>query len=128
MNIKPFDYGMTVRCAYDNGSVLSLEIVGLTEKDVLSQFANGVRNLTALSLESGHATQLSVPHSIIGAFKNLAAIGLEVNYLFDQLKNASTGSATPAATTGGAVKAAQEEEAEEEEEADMDMGDMFGWF
>ena len=38
MNIKPFDYGMTVFCAYDNGSILNKDIVSLTESDIIAKF------------------------------------------------------------------------------------------
>jgi len=46
--------------------------------------------LTGLSLATGIPTELSIPHLLIDSFKNLAAIGLNINYEFKQLKNAGT--------------------------------------
>ena len=38
MNIKPFEYGMNVLMAYDNGSILNKDIVSLTESDIIAKF------------------------------------------------------------------------------------------
>jgi len=37
-------------------------------------------------METGIVTEVSAPHSIINAFKSLAAIGLETGYKFDYLE------------------------------------------
>lgn len=81
---------MEVQCAYDNGSIISEKQCAISFKDIHARFQNGVKNLTAISLETGYATELSVPHSIINGFKNLAAIGLETNYMFAALKGAQS--------------------------------------
>lgn len=52
---------------------------------ILSSFKAGVKNLAAISLETGYATKASVPYAITNAFKNLAAIGMEVDYKFKAL-------------------------------------------
>jgi len=126
MNLKPFSYGMEVQCAYDDGNILDAAKCGISFNDVHNFFRSGVKNLTAISLETGYATELSVPHAIIDAFKNLAAIGLETNYLFDALKGAQSGpaqSSKPAETK----KEAPKEEAPKEEEEDVDLGGgLFG--
>jgi len=82
MNIKPFSYCMSVLSAYDNGTILDSKVCALTPTDILGFFQTGVRNLTAVSLQTGYPTQLSVAHSISSAFKNLAAIGLNIDYKF----------------------------------------------
>jgi len=131
MNIKPFQYGMEVVGAYDNGAILSKEVCAITPEEILSKFHAGVKNLTALSLQTGIATELSVPHFVINAFKNLAAIGLQIDYKFKQIATAQAAAA--AAPKGGAAKeaaAAPKKEAPKveepkEEEEDMDMGGLF---
>jgi large subunit ribosomal protein LP0 len=44
--------------------------------DVLSAFTKNATNITALSLGTGIVTEASVPHVVLSAFKNLAAIGV----------------------------------------------------
>lgn len=73
---------MNVLSAYDDGAILDAETCKLSPESVLGYFANGVKNLAALSLESGYPTQLSVSFAISNAFKNLAAIGLNIDYKF----------------------------------------------
>lgn len=86
MNIKPFSYGMKVHQMYDAGAILDNATCSLSPNDLLATFKQGVSNITALSLETGITTELSVPHAIVNSFKNLAAIGLQLDYEFDFLK------------------------------------------
>jgi len=77
-------------------------------------------------LETGYATELSVPHAIINSFKNLAAIGLETNYLFEALKGCQQGSSSSSAPKKEAVKEVAVEAPQEEAE-DVDLGGgLFG--
>ena len=77
-----------------------------------------------------YATQLSVSHAIQNAFKNLAAIGLSIDYKFAQIANAQAQVAVAASKPAETGKAKEEskpkEEPKEEEEGDFDMGDLFG--
>ncbi len=94
--MKPFFYNMQVIAAYDNGAVLSKEVIGLSPDDILEKFAVGVKNITALSLQANIPTEASAPHFVVNAFKNLAAIGMQIDYKFKQIANASAKSAAPA--------------------------------
>jgi len=76
MNLKPFFYGMKVVAAYDDGSILGADIVSLSAENILAKFSEGVRNVAAISLVTGIPSEVAVPHLVIDAFKNLAAIGL----------------------------------------------------
>lgn len=51
--------------------------------DILSTFAKNAKNVTALSLGTGIVTEASVPHMVLSAFKNLAAIGVQTGYEFE---------------------------------------------
>lgn len=119
---------MNVLCCYDSGDVLNQEVVSMSPETIVEKFQMGVKNLAAISLETGYQTEASVPYAITNAFKNLAAIGMEVDYKFKQL--ASAASAAPAAGSGAPAAKAEEkvEEVEEEPEEDMDMGGLFDWF
>jgi len=106
----------------------------MSPDDLINKFREGVKNIAALSLETGITTEVAVPYQVITAFKNLASIGLEINYSFKQLKNAQSGSSTtssantgsaPAQSKTAAKQEAPKEEAPKEEEEDVDMGGLF---
>jgi len=80
--MKPFFYGMKIIAAYDTGAVLDAETVAISPEFILGKFSEGVKNITALSLQTGIPTEVAVPHLVIDGFKNLAAIGFNINYLF----------------------------------------------
>jgi len=64
------------------------ELISQTSAELIARFQVGVRNITALSLATKIPTELSIPHLVVDSFKNLAAIGLNINYQFAQLKGA----------------------------------------
>ena len=67
---------MLVLCVYDDGSILTPEVVSLTNDDILTEFSTGLTNIAALSMQLGIPTTAAVPHMVTSAFKNLAAISL----------------------------------------------------
>lgn len=73
---------MNVFACYDNGSILNKNVLAYDPASIINAFRSGVKNIAAISLETGYITEASVPYSITNAFKNLAAIGMEVNYKF----------------------------------------------
>lgn len=75
-------YQMNVNLCYDNGDILNKEVVCMSPETIVERFQIGVKNLAAISLETGYQTEASVPYAITNAFKNLAAIGMEVDYKF----------------------------------------------
>lgn len=78
---------MEILKVYDDGSILTPDVVSLTPDDILKKFCEGVANISGLSLELGIPTECSVPHLIANAFKNLAAISLETPYKLAALEN-----------------------------------------
>lgn len=135
LNIKPFSYGMEIRSVFDvaEGVILAPEVFSAPPSEIVARFQSHLRNITALSLQLGLPNVASVPHSVVGAFKHLAAISLVTGYKFKQMDNLSAGGA-PAPAAGGAPAPAAQKEApkaaqeEKVEEADVDMGDLFGGF
>jgi len=73
---------MNVYACYDNGSVLNKNVLSYDPSSIINSFRNGAKNIAAISLETGYVTEASVPYSVAIAFKNLAAIGMEVDYKF----------------------------------------------
>lgn len=96
LNIKPFAYGMEILSVYDDGSILSPEVISISPDDIIRKFQAGASNITALSMELGIPTEASIPYIIANAFKNLAAISLETNYKLPELENLAAAGPAPA--------------------------------
>lgn len=137
LNIKPFHYGLQVSAVYDNGAVFSPEILDITDDDILKKFTSGISNIAAASLAIGYPTVASVPHSIVNAFKNVAAVCLEADidipqiaaikeYLADPSKFAAAAAPVEAAPAAEDKKVEAKKEESEESGSDDDMG--FGLF
>jgi len=136
LNIKPFEYGMTLRMMYEEGSVFDAKVLDITDDMMTQKFMAGVSNMAAFSREIGIPTEAALPHMVVNAFKNIAALVSELDYTFpeveivkeylkDPSKFAVAASAAPAAGGQEKVAAAVAAPAEEEEEEDMDF-DLFG--
>lgn len=139
LGIEPFTYGLVLKAVYDNGSLFDAKVLDITDEVLASKFAAALSSLASLSLALGFATQASVPHSVVNAFKAILAvtIGLPTytfpkadmykEYLKDPSKFAGpAGGGGGGGDGGGAAAAAAAPEPEEEEEADMGGGDLFG--
>jgi len=137
LNIKPFHYGLQISAVYDNGAVFSPEILDITDDDILKKFTSGISNIAAASLAIGYPTVASVPHSVVNAFKNVAAVCLEADidipqiaaikeYLADPSKFAVAAAPVEAAPAADDKKVEAKKEESEESGSDDDMG--FGLF
>ncbi|CAD8176220.1 unnamed protein product [Paramecium octaurelia] len=124
---KPFLYGMEVLACYDNGSILNKQQVSVNLNDVLAKFQKNVTNISAISLANGWVNESSAPYLLANAFKDLAAIGLQSGFIFDQIKQSNA----PAATTAPVAAKVEDKPAQqapakaEEPEEDVDMGGLF---
>jgi len=139
LNISPFTYGMTVVQIFDRGNVFPPSVLDVSEDELVERFLKGIKTIASLSLALNYPTIASVTHSLVNAYKNLIAISLETDYVFDGaakikeiLENpeafaAAAAAAAPAASSDAPAAAAAEEKVEEAaEESDEDMG--FGLF
>ena len=85
LNFKPFEYGMKVLSVYDEGSILPQEILNLNPDTLLNKFEAGTRNIIGLSLEAGYPISATVPLLLGNAFKNIAALSMEIGYFCGDL-------------------------------------------
>jgi len=135
LDLRPFTYGLKLINVYDDGFVYPAKLLSTTSADLYKAFAQGVSNVAALSLGLGFPTLPAFPHVVLNAYKNLVAIALSTDYLFDQAKAlkervenpdafvaAPTTSNTPTTVVEDAPPPAPSSESEEEE-----MGDLFGF-
>eukprot|EP01123_Difflugia_compressa_P014536 TRINITY_DN763_c0_g1_i1.p1 TRINITY_DN763_c0_g1~~TRINITY_DN763_c0_g1_i1.p1 ORF type:complete len:324 (+),score=78.03 TRINITY_DN763_c0_g1_i1:68-1039(+) len=139
LDIRPFQYGLSMVAVYDTGSVFEADVLDTTDADVLSKFAVGVGNVASLALGLGFPTVASFPHVVANAFKNVLAIALETTFSFPQadtikqiLENpdayitASAPVAESTSNTGGAPAPEEEAQKEDEEEDEVVDFDLFG--
>ncbi len=142
LSIKPFSYGISIDCIFDQGSQFSVDVLDIDEAQIVAKFMSALTKVASLSLEIGYPTQASLPHTIGAAFKSLVAITVNLDtYSFkeaDPFKAfladpsalavaAPAASAAPAAAGAPAAKAAAPEKPKEEEVDALDGGmDMFG--
>ncbi|KAG2110945.1 ribosomal protein L10-domain-containing protein [Suillus discolor] len=137
LNISPFTYGMTVVQIFDSGNAFAPEVLDIDEQVLIDRFLSGIQTIAAISLALNYPTIVSVTHSLVNSYKNLIALCLSTDYIFegaqkakDYLENpeAFAAVAAPAAAEAApaAAEAEAEEKAEEKEESDDDMG--FGLF
>ncbi|CAD8073362.1 unnamed protein product [Paramecium sonneborni] len=124
---KPFLYGMEVLACYDNGSILNKQQVSVNLNDIVAKFQKNVSNISAISLANGWVNEASAPYLLANAFKDLAAIGLQSGFIFDQIKqsNAPAQTSAPVATKVEEKPAQQAPAKVEEPEEDVDMGGLF---
>jgi len=86
MNITPFAFGLEIKYVYDNGSIFEPDVLDISDDTILAAFSNGCKNVAALSIQLGRPTVVSVPYSILLAFKNLLAMSVATEYNFAQAK------------------------------------------
>merc|ERR1712032_982766 len=139
LDIKPFEYGMTVEMVYQDGSVFPAEVLDIQDDVLISKFMAGISNMAAFSREIGIPTEAGLPHAFGNAFRNVAALVADIDFTFKEVEPVKAfledpeayAAANPVATapsSGDEPAAAKKEEKKvevEEEEEDMDF-DLFG--
>ena len=141
LNIKPFSYGLGIDCIYDSGSIFPVDVLDISENEIMDKFLFTLSKVAALSLQIGYPTQASIPHSVGNAFKTCVAVTLQLkDYTFPKVEpfrafladpSAFIVAAAPAAAPAGgaapAAAAAVVEKPKEEEVDPLEGGmDMFG--
>jgi len=148
LNIKPFLYGCKVQTIYDDGQVIPPALFEMNDNDILDKIRSGISRIAAISLQTGHPTTASIPHTVSHGYRNLVAIALATNYSFKQVESlkalladpealkkaqaASSSAAAPAAAApAAAAPAADDKKKPKDEDEDDDgggggMGGLFG--
>merc|ERR1711934_666539 len=129
LGIKPFSYGLVVKSVYDDGSMYDPAVLDITDDDILASFAQGIKNVAAISVSTGLPTVASVPYSILLGFANLLAIAVETDYTFKEAEQIKEFIANPEAFASAASAAAAAPAAEAKKESSSDdaggAGGMF---
>jgi len=143
LDIKPFFYGIVVTDVYENGSMYPVDILDITQVQLMDKFFGGVRRVAAIGLAIGYPTEASIGHTVANGFKRLLALSQSTGFEFTEAKAFfNRAAAAPAPSTapapfggddkkkGGDKKGKPEpekvEEPVEEEEAAGGFGGLFG--
>jgi len=132
---KPFTYGLKLTHVFDDGFVYPARLLSTNVSDLYKAFAVGVSNVAALSLGLSYPSLPAFPHAVLNAYKNLVAICLETDYLFDQardikerVENPDAFAVAPVAdTTPVVVEAPRPVTESSSETSEEEMGDLFGF-
>merc|ERR1711959_677396 len=108
LGIKPFTYGLVVKCVYDDGTMYDPAVLDITDDDIVASFSAGIKNVAAVSVETGLPTVASVPYSILLGFANLLAIAVETDYTFKEAEAIKEFIANPEAFASAAPAAAND--------------------
>jgi large subunit ribosomal protein LP0 len=83
LEIKPFKWSLSVEGIYSEGSMLTKEIIFMTQSELMSKFFSGIRIVAALGLRVGIPNLATVPHSFANVFKKLLALSIQTDYTFE---------------------------------------------
>jgi len=86
LDIKPFFYGIIVTNVYENGAMYPVEVLDMTQEQLLGKFFSGVRKVAAIGLAIGYPTEASIGHTIASGFKKLLALSQSTGYEFTESK------------------------------------------
>eukprot|EP01088_Endostelium_zonatum_P009665 TRINITY_DN22950_c0_g1_i1.p1 TRINITY_DN22950_c0_g1~~TRINITY_DN22950_c0_g1_i1.p1 ORF type:complete len:347 (+),score=111.68 TRINITY_DN22950_c0_g1_i1:53-1093(+) len=145
LNIKPFLYGCKVQTIYDDGQVIPSALFEMNDNDILDKIRSGISRIAAISLQTGHPTTASIPHTVSHGYRNLVAIALATSYSFKQVESlkallsdpealkraqaASSAAAAPAAAApAAAAPAAAASKKKDDDDEDAGGGGMGGLF
>jgi len=105
LRIRPFSYKLSACSVLDNGKIFDPRVLDIKPADILAKYVKALNNVAAVSFEIGYPTLVSVRHSIVNSFKNLASVTYETEYTFpqaDKLKSAAKAGPVAAASASAA--------------------------
>jgi len=145
LNIKPFLYGCKLLSVYDNGQVIPSAVLELTDEDIVNKIRKGITRIASLSLQVGHPTIASLPHSVSKGYQTLVAVALATKYSFKQVEEikkllddpealkraqaaAAASSAPAAGSSTSASTPAKDDKKKKGDDDDEEAGGMGGLF
>lgn len=80
LGIRPFTYGLDATMIYEDGVLFEASILDLTSEDIGTMLVDAAKDIGAISLAIELPTVVSVPHSLLNAFKDMMMISLGSDY------------------------------------------------
>ena len=131
-DIKPYKHTVKIRKMLLNGKVYGEEILKVTDDYMKVKLEQGIKNILGFSLGSGITTSASAPSVVANAFRNICALSLATNVLFDATKGMANAPAPQKEEKKKEEEKPKKEEPKKEEEPkpeedddDIDLGGLF---
>jgi len=128
-NIKPYKHQIRIKKVLLNGKLYGEEILKITDDYMKVSVEKALKNVLGFSLGAHIPTEDSAPHVISNAFKNICALGLGTNCLFDAIQNIKEAPKETKKETKKKEEPKKEEPKKEEkppeDEDDIDLGGLF---
>ena len=128
-NIRPYKHQMKIKKVMLNGKLYGEEILKVTDDYMKIKLEQGIKNVLGFSLGAHIPTEAAAPHVLANAFRNICALSLGTNVLFDATKNMKEAPKEEAKKKEEPKKIEEpkpkEEEKPPEEEDDIGIGDLF---
>ena len=67
---------------FEGGALFDPKVLDIKDEDLMASVSAAIANVAAASLELGHPTLASIPHSVVHGYKNVLAIAVETDYDF----------------------------------------------
>ncbi|KTW29277.1 hypothetical protein T552_01232 [Pneumocystis carinii B80] len=125
LNIMPFTYGITILHVYDQGILFSPSILDITEEAFIGYLKSAIQNVASISLALNYMTIVSALHSLVNSYKNLQALSIASDYIFEgteKIKNILENPDAYVVASAPVVECEAPPEEESVEEEDEDMG------
>ena len=79
LDIKPFEVGMNVVAAFEEGMLYLRDVLDIDEKKMEAQFAQGYRNALNLSTEIAYPTVANIEILLVKAVRNARGLAIDAN-------------------------------------------------
>ena len=124
-DIKPYKHTVKIKKMLLNGKIYGEEILKVTDDYMKVKLEQGIKNILGFSLGSGITTSASAPSVVANAFRNICALSLATNVLFDATKGMANAPAPQKEEEPKKEEPKKEEPKPEEDDDDIDLGGLF---
>lgn len=131
LGVKPFSYGLRLKFCFEDGFAFPANLLEKNVDDLKASFTSALSNIAALSLGISYPTLPAFPHAVMNSYKNLLAICLATDYVFEQAKELKERIENPEAfvvETKEEEKKEDDAPQEEEEEEESSGGGLMDFF
>ncbi len=81
LGLEPYVIWLKMSVAYDNGTILSAEVFGISRSDVLDKLHSGAQSSLSLALAIGYATDATIPILLQRAYTEARALALRAGVI-----------------------------------------------